>query len=372
MARFLFDAHHLGHQQTGNEMWARNVGARLAAHLPGHELTVATTERGVDEVAIWGTSSPPLIVNGSSARRLAVDLPRAIRRSSYDAVMMQYTLPVWPCRSVVMIHDVSAAEPGAQAWLPTRTRTRYRTSFWTSAKVATYLLTVSEFTRRRIVELYGVAPDRVRVAPNAVDPEFARRLSAGSGHGRAQRQDARWTILAVGNVLPRKNLLVAADAVGRLVQGGLNARLRIVGTVPGQGRDIAAAMERSLGDRVTFSGYVTADQLVEEYRSADTVVVPSFYEGFGIPVLEAMTARIPVVTSDSSALPEVGGGAALVAPVADVGAWVEHLATIAHDESLRDDLVTRGSAHAARFDWGESARVTAATLIDAGGNAEAA
>jgi glycosyltransferase involved in cell wall biosynthesis len=222
---------------------------------------------------------------------------------------------------------------------------------------------VSEFTRSRIVELYGVSPERVRVAPNAVDPEFARRLSASSGNG-ADR-DGRWTVLTVGNVLPRKNLCVAADAVERLVRGGLDARLRVVGSVPQQGRDIASAMERSLGDRVSFSGYVTQEQLVEEYRLADTVVVPSRYEGFGIPVLEAMTARIPVVTSDSSALPEVGGGAALVAPVDDVGAWTEQLAAIAQDPRLREDLVTRGSAQAVRFDWEDSARVTAATLIDA-------
>ena len=363
MARFLFDAHHLGHQQTGNETWARNTGARLARHLSGHDLTVATTSRGVQEVAGWGASHPPLVLGGSSARRLAVDLPRALRRSSYDAVMVQYTLPAWPSRSVVIIHDVSAAEPEAKAWLPVRTRARYRASFWTSARFATYVLTISEFTRRRIVEVYGVPPERVRVVPCAVDPDFARRLSASAENG--PDRDGRWTILAVGNVLPRKNLCVAADAVERLVRGGLDARLRVVGSVPEQGRDIASAMERSLGDRVSFSGYVTPEQLVEEYRSADTVVVPSRYEGFGIPVLEAMTARIPVVTSDSSALPEVGGGAALVAPVDDVGAWTEQLAAIAQDPRLREDLVTRGSAQAAKFDWEDSARVTAATLIDA-------
>jgi glycosyltransferase involved in cell wall biosynthesis len=363
VARFLYDAHHLGHQQTGNETWARNVGARLAMHLVGHELTVATTALGLDEVAGWGASHPPLVVNGSSARRLVVDLPRALRRSSYDAVLMQYTLPAWPSRSVVMIHDVSAAEPAAEAWLPARTRARYRASFWTSARFATYLLTVSEFTRSRIVELYGVHPERVRVAPNAVDPGFARRLIATADSG--PDRDDRWTILAVGNVLPRKNLRVAADAVARLVRDGLDARLRIVGSVPEQGRDVASAMERSLGDRVSFSGYVTPTQLVEEYRSADTVVLPSSYEGFGIPVLEAMTARIPVVTSDSSALPEVGGGAALIAPAEDARAWAVQLAAIAQDQSLRDDLVARGSAQAAKFDWDNSARVTAATLIDA-------
>lgn len=277
--------------------------------------------------------------------------------------MVQYTLPAWPGRSVVIIHDVSAAEPEAKAWLPPRTRARYCASFWTSARFATYVLTISEFTRGRIVELYGVSPERVRVVPCAVDPGFARRLSAGT-ESRSDR-DGRWTILTVGNVLPRKNLLVAADAVQRLVRGGLDARLRVVGSVPEQGQDIAAAMERSLGGRVSFSGYVTPEQLVQEYRSADTVVVPSRYEGFGIPVLEAMTARIPVVTSDSSALPEVGGGAALVAPVDDVGAWAEQLAVIAQDRSVRDDLITRGSARAAMFDWEDSARVTAATLIDA-------
>ena len=363
MSRFLFDAHHLGHQQTGNETWARNTGARLARHLPGHELVFATSSRGSDEVARWESSAPPLVVDGSSARRIAWDLPRAMRRESYDAVMVQYTLPAWPCRSVVMIHDVSAAESGAGAWLPPRTRARYRASFWTSARLATYVLTVSEFTRTRIQELYGVPAERVRVAPNAVDPDLARALSAP----QAESQEARsgWTILAVGNVLPRKNLQVVADAVAQLVRNGLDARLRVVGSVSEQGRGMANTMHRSLGDRLSFSGYVAPDELVAEYRSADTLVMPSAYEGFGIPVLEAMTARVPVVISNTSALPEVGGDAVLVAPVDDPRAWYERLASIADDPTLRSTLVARGVAQAGRFDWDRSARVTATTLVDA-------
>jgi glycosyltransferase involved in cell wall biosynthesis len=367
VAGFLFDAHQLGRRQTGNEVWARNVGERLAAHLTGDELTIATTDLGVGELASWGATHPPVIVNGSSARRLIVDLPRVLRRSTYDAVLMQYTLPVWPTRSVVMIHDVSAAEPGAGAWLPPLTRARYRASFWSSAKLATSLLTVSEFTRGRIIELYGVPPDRVRVAPNAVDPDLALRLSAHPKHGQDRPPHGGWTILAVGNVLPRKNLGIAAEAVAGLVRAGLDARLRIVGSVPDQGRDLAAAMQRILGDRVSFSGYVTLDQLVDEYRSADTLVMPSSYEGFGIPVLEAMTAGIPVVTSDSSALREVGGGAALLAPLGVLDSWADQLGAIASDAVLRDDLIARGSAQAALFDWENSAKVTAAALVDAAG-----
>jgi len=363
VAQILFDAHHLGEKQTGNETWARNVGSRLAKNLTGHELTFATTERGMDEVIEWGASKYPLIVSGSSARRLTIDLPRVLRDPGYDAILVQYTLPTWPCRSVVIIHDVSAAEPEAAAWLPGRSRLRYQASFWTSAKFATYLLTVSEFTRTRIMDLYGVPPDRIRVVPNAVDPDFARQLFVGKD--TSLKSDARWTILAVGNVLARKNLEIVANAVNRLVRDGLDARLRIVGSVPELGRGIAAAMKHTLGDRVSFSGYVSQEQLAAEYRSADTVVVPSRYEGFGIPILEAMTARIPVVTSDSSALPEIGGGAALIAKVNDVNSWVELLGSIAQYPQLRDELINRGTARAAKFDWENSARITAAVLAEA-------
>lgn len=358
MTSILFDAHHLGLRQTGNETWARNIVGRLEQHLPGCSVTYAVTGEGRETLRTL-TDAPFHVVSGSSARRLLFDLPSLVRQLRPDVVFTQYTTPAVRTRSVVLVHDVSFEEPSAGAWLSARTRTRYRASFRWSARLASRLLTVSEFTRQAMVRTRLVDADRVTIAPNAVDPVLAALIDAGT----AVRTGT--TVLVVGNVLPRKNLATVTAAVARLRSAGLPVRLRVVGQVPDAGAGEASQAVDLLGDAVSFTGYIEPSQLADEYLTADVLAFPSLYEGFGIPALEAMHAGLPVVVSDRAALPEVVGAAGLVVPAADVPGWERALASLLRPSrpGLAESLVAKGRLRVAAYDWDTSAAVTASALL---------
>lgn len=198
-------------------------------------------------------------------------------------------------------------------------------------RAAARVVAVSEFTRRELVELVGLPPERIAVVPNAVEAEFRAAGDAADGE----------YVLAVGTLEPRKNLArlaEAARAAGR--------ELRVVG-------------ERGWGDvrleGVTWLGRVGDAELARLYRGALCLAYPSLYEGFGIPVLEAMACGTPVVTSRGGGTEEVAGGAAvLVDPLdaASIAAGIEE--AIARRDALRE----AGLARAAQFSWDDAARRT--------------
>jgi glycosyltransferase involved in cell wall biosynthesis len=348
--RVLIDAHHIGARQTGNETWIRNVSRELVAIDDQDELEFTASSSGRAQVrALVGRD--PWLVSASSLRRLAIDMPRLARQLSADVSLVQYTMPVSRVPAVVMIHDLSVFDPAAKQWLSSRFRTRVQASIRVAARRAACLLAPSEFTRRHLIEDLGVPPARVRVAVNAVDPALARLLDSATA---ADRAPAAPRVLAVGNVLPRKNLTVLAQAVARLrASAGSRAVLRVVGSVPEASRPIADEIRRTLGESVSFTGYVDDGQLASEYASADVLAFPSLFEGFGIPVLEAMHAGLPVVVSDRGALADVAGGHATVVAAADVQGWASAL-----DDTLRDSDAARREqrrAHAASYSWPASA-----------------
>lgn len=356
--RFLVDVHQIGARQTGNETWIRNIARELVV-LSGEDKLEFTALRSARSEVSMLIGSEPTLVSDSSLQRLAIDLPRVARRGGADACLVQYTMPLSRVPAVVMVHDLSAFDPAAGQWLPKGFRIRVQASIRTAAQRAAILLAPSEFTRRQLVEHLGVAADRVMVAHNAVDPAL-RELLEVAPRWRAEGDTFR--VLAVGNVLPRKNLGVAAHAVARLQASGVPAVLRVVGSIPEQGRVIAEGIRRLLGDSVSFTGYVDARQLAAEYVNADVLAFPSLFEGFGIPALEAMCAGLPVLVSDSTSLPEVVGEAGVVVGAQDVDAWLSVLRRMRDDTEFRRAMQGAGPKRAMNFTWRESANSVLSAL----------
>jgi alpha-1,3-rhamnosyl/mannosyltransferase len=208
------------------------------------------------------------------------------------------------------------------------------------ARAARLVIAVSEHTKRDVVELLGVTEERIRVVPNGVGEPF-------SPEGAAEDGDY---VLAVGTVEPRKNLARLAEATR-----SLGVELRVVGA-PGWG-------SVELGAGVRRLGRVPDDELARLYRGARCLAYPSLYEGFGIPILEAMASGTPVVTSRGGATEEVAEGAAvLVDPLdpAAIAAGIEEAA------ARRDELVRAGLEHAREFSWAETARRTVEVYREAG------
>jgi glycosyltransferase involved in cell wall biosynthesis len=360
---FLIDAHHVGGHQTGNETIARNIGRELATLTNPGELVFAACAAGRAEVeGISG--SPPRLVSDSSVRRVAVDLPRLARRSGSDALLVQYTKPLTRRPCVVMIHDLSPFDAQSAAWLSRRFRLRVRASINRSARTAALLVACSEFTRRGLITRYSLDPERVVLAPSAVDPELATLLDTVTPSDR--RRD-RQRVIAVGNVVPRKNLSILGSALADLRANGMEVELRVVGGIPAAGTPIAADLRRMLGDAVSFTGYVSREQLAGEYADADALAFPSLFEGFGIPAVEAMYAAVPVIVSDAGSLPEVVGDAGMVVPSTDREAWRAGLARLLGDAALRSTIGQLGQERARATNWRSSAEVVLAALRKAAG-----
>jgi len=201
-----------------------------------------------------------------------------------------------------------------------------------SVRRAARVITVSERTKRDLVELYGASEGKIVVVPNGVDPAF--RPAATNGRGGYA--------LLVGAVQARKNPLAAAEAAAR-------AGLPLVAVGPAKEPALARELERR---GVTLRGYVPKEELAELYRGAACLLFPSRYEGFGLPVLEAMASGTPVVAADEPALREVAGDAAVFAAPDGLAEGIE----LALRE--RERLVAAGLERARLFSWEAAARRT--------------
>jgi glycosyltransferase involved in cell wall biosynthesis len=353
----LVDAHQLGLGATGNETWARCVVAALEAD-GGPPPTYAVSARG-GELLPAGAAGRAVRVSGSSARRLLTDLPRVVRRLRPAALVVQYTLPLVRVPGVVAVHDLSFEDPASRDWLSSPTRERYRRTISWSVRRAGAVLTPTEWTRQDVLARYDVEPERVLVAPCAVDPQLLAALVAAP-----VVRDREPVVLCVGTVLPRKNLAVVARAVVRLRAGGVPVVLRLVGPVPPAGNAVLAELRELLPNGLEVRGAVSAEGLVDAYRTASVLAFPSRFEGFGIPVLEAMAAELPVVCSTATCLPEVAGDAAVLVGPDDVESWAAALSASLDGGPAVLARVRAGVARAGRFSWASTARAvrTAAAL----------
>lgn len=216
---------------------------------------------------------------------------------------------------------------------------------------------------------------KVEVIPDAVSEPYLDQARRSRGSELSAELRRRYNlperfILGVGHLEPRKNWprLIRAYARVRRELGAAAPGLAIVGAENWKFRsvyDIAGAPE--LREHVSFTGYVDPEHMAEVYAAATAFVYPSLYEGFGIPVLEAMACGIPVLTSNSTSLPEISGGAACLVDPYDVESIASGLRRILTDPPYRADLVERGFANVSRFSWKESARQLRETYHDLAG-----
>jgi glycosyltransferase involved in cell wall biosynthesis len=291
----------------------------------------------------------------NSLKRLQWDLPRLIRRFGLDSIHTQYMLPRSAnCKRIVTIHDI-LFETHPQFFTPLFVaRSKLLMRF--AAKSADHVFTVSEFCRSEISRLYHVPRDNISVILNGVAYDRFAISSANDDEVlRSRGLRPGGYLLSVGRLEPRKNQDGLLRAYAML--GPDAPHLVLVGQRDFRFNDVFRTIdELGLGPRVRVIEDVTDQELPALYRRAMLFVYPSFAEGFGMPVIEAMAAGAPVITSNTTALHEVVGdhGAVLIDP-ANVSELSLALAKIIDDTALRDRLRAHGYARARLFNWREAA-----------------
>lgn len=355
--RIVLDAHMLGAQEGGNETYVAGlIQGFAAADLPTDTRIVALHDPAYtpppDDGRVGFLALPP----GGNLRRLLVDLPRVCRQIGGDVLHVTYNAPLsLPSTLALSVHDVIYRL--YPSYFSPRVRLLLNTLLPLSMRRARVILTISETSKHDIEHFYPFTRGRVIVVPIAAGP-----VATATPNDAAARRltDDRPFVLAVGTVQPRKNIARLIEAyIMMRKRGGPTARLLVVGRADWQHSEIQRiATDSPYSADIIFTGYLDDPTVAALYQSCAAFVYPSLYEGFGLPVLEAMTCGAPVITSTISSLPEVAGDAALQVDPYNVGAIAEALEALLTNPSLQADLRERGRRRAALYSWRYTAEQT--------------
>ena len=371
--RIAIDAHSVGTGLGGNESYATNLIEALAEIDQTNRYTLYVTKR--EAVERFGNRWPNFSVRSTLPHtpliRIPLTLSAELRRNPVDVLHVQFTAPPFsPCPVVVSIHDLSFEHlPQTFKW---RSRKQLRITVRRTARQASQVIALSEYARNDIVETYQVSPDKISVIPLSASKHF-RPI-----RDEEELQRVRQTygiegeyMLSVGAIQPRKNLgrLIAAYSHlrGAKPEGKL-PKLVLAGKCAWlYDETLRAIKELELSDSIILTGYVPESDLPALYSGALCFIYPSYFEGFGLPPLEAMQCGVPVIVGDRTSLPEVVGDAGVLVDPFDVLALAAAIEKVVSDSNLRAKLSVQGLARAKLFEWRETARQTLAVYQKAAG-----
>jgi glycosyltransferase involved in cell wall biosynthesis len=353
-----FDGHAFSSPAAGIRRYATELVSALVAL--GEPLEIVALGGDAEAIPTGVSRIADSAHPSTNAGWTLIGLPRTAARAGVHLIHApSYTAPFWAGVPVLLtIHDVSyELHP---EWYPYRRDWLRRYFYRRSAKAAARVVTDSAFSASEISRAYGIPSERVVVIPLGVH----RAFGAGDPNLPLELPTnvTEPFLLHVGDLHERRNLTVVVDALleaRRHFGAAAATSLVLAGVDRGVGEGLCTmAAEAGAPDAVVALGAVEEDRIHALYRGALALVYPSLYEGFGLPLVEAMASGTPVLASHEASMPEVLGGAGVLLDPRDVSAWRDAIIRLVNDDTLRDDLRARGLARAATFTWQRTARLT--------------
>jgi glycosyltransferase involved in cell wall biosynthesis len=356
------------YRSAGINRYIYNVLVNLAKQEGSHRFTAFLSDKNFpctghlhQQLSRLPTVKPPVRIFWEQFVQ-----PWILWRQGFDLLhSMAFVVPLWsPCPSLVTVYDLSFLRYPENFRMGNRLYLSQVMRF--SASRANHFIAISEHTARDMVRFLGIEPDRISVIHCGVEKHFHPLPSHRIEQFRREKGLPERMILYLGTIEPRKNIGSLIKAYHGLLEtwtgpapGGSRPGLVIAGGKGWGCEEVFALVEKlELGDQVMFPGFVPDKELPLWYNAAECFAYPSLYEGFGLPALEAMACGTPVITSNSSSLPEVVGQAGLTVMAEDVEELADALRRMLTDSDLQDRLRQQGVQRAARFSWEETTRQT--------------
>lgn len=356
------EAHAIGLQQGGNERYVEGLLKGLS-EIDTHNFKYTVFLNQKASIPAFLKNHPAFefeVVSINPVKRLMFDLPAKVKISRIDLLHAQYHIPFFlNIPSIITLHDVSyLTHP---EFFPEYEQLKMRLLMPLSIKKARKIITVSQFSKEEISRTYKEAEDKICVVYNGISDEFKPASDIKIQQTLKKYRICTPYILTVSNLQPRKNLKGLIDSFSRILKKNKNfpCRLVIAGKKLWLYDEIFSKIQKSdFKERIIITGYLDNSDLISLYSGAEMFVYVSFYEGFGFPPLEAMACGCPVITSNTSSLPEITGNSAILVHPENCEEIAVAMEKLYYDKNLKYELKQKGIQQARKFQWKTCAEKT--------------
>jgi glycosyltransferase involved in cell wall biosynthesis len=358
--RIGIDVHSIGGQKGGNETYYRELIKALMWFPCDHSFFLYfTNPRARQQIGASQRFHLERLRPSHRILRIPFTLPWQVRNHKLDVFHAQFIVPPFlKCKTVTTIPDI--AYEHVPQFFPARQRAWLTLLVRESAKRADHIITVSEYSKRDLVDTYGVSHEKITVTYEGAGEEFLPldREKAKEDLARKYGINGEF-ILYLGRLQARKNLARLVESYAKVRKSGLRHKLVLAGKPDSLFQPVLSRIrELKLENDVVMPGYVQAEDVPTFFNAAEVFVYISYYEGFGLPIMEAMACGTPVITSRGSSLEEVAGDGALLVDPMDEASIAEALTGVLSDANLRHRLGQAGLARSRQFNFKNAAEQT--------------
>ncbi len=360
----------------GYGYFVQEIFSRLAKDHPEHEFIFAF-DRPFDERFIFSPNITPIIVSPKARQAISfrywydIKLPLALRSFNPDIIVQPYGFCSLNTNTpqLLVLHDLAFRH--YPQFIPAWHLFYYRFFTPRFLRKATRIATVSEFSKNDIIQQYGTAAEKIDVVYSAAKPVFQPASYEIQQEVKTIHADGKEYFLFMGGMQPRKNLLNVLKAFS-LFKKRQQSNMKLLvagGSVRHDNRLFEKIKTYKHREDVVLMDYLPEEELAKITASAYAMLFPSFFEGFGVPVVEAMQCGVPVITTEKSSMAEIGTDALLYADPNNPDTIAQQMMAVYKDESLRNELIKKGKSQAAHFSWERSAELLWESILNAVGQA---